>query len=129
MVCACNDNLDISGDYGFRVEHLPVQERIIEGETAEIRLQLVREGRWDDATYQMRYFQPDGHGSLADERGLVFSPNDLYDLEAETFRLYYTSTSDDQQTIDLYFIDNHGKMVTLSFSFNNENVEEEQEQI
>ena len=125
MACACNDNLDISSDYGFTVEHLPVQKRIVRGETAEIRLQLVREGRWDDARYQMRYFQLDGKGQLADESGLVFAPNDLYNLERETFRLYYTSNFDDQQTIDLYFLDNHGKIFQISFSFNNEREEEE----
>ena len=105
---------------------MPVQKRIIRGETAEIRLQLVRDGRWDDARYRMRYFQPDGKGRLADESGLVFAPNDLYDLERETFRLYYTSLSDEQQTIDLYFLDNHGKLFELSFSFNNEDAEEEE---
>jgi hypothetical protein len=55
---------------------------------------------------------------------MVLLPNDLYDLEKETFRLYYTSLSEEQQTIDLYFIDNHGKVFTLSFSFNNEREEE-----
>ncbi len=122
---ACNDGLDISGDYGFSVEHLPVQKRIVRGETAEIRLQLVREGRWDDAKYQMRWFQPDGKGRLSDELGQVFAPNDLYDLERETFRFYYTSLSDDQQKIDLYFIDSHGKVFPLSFTFNSETKEEE----
>lgn len=123
MACACSDRLDIDGNYGFTVEHLPVQKKIVRGETAEIRLTLKREGRWDDAKYYMRYFQPDGKGSLASEKGLVFAPNDLYELECEEFRLYYTSQSSDQQTIDLYFIDNFGKMQTLSFSFNNEREE------
>ncbi len=127
MACACNENLDISSDYGFTVEHLPVQKRIIRGETAEIRLQLVREGHWNDARYQMRYFQPDGKGQLADESGLVFAPNDLYDLERETFRLYYTSLSDEQQTIDLYFVDSNQKTFSLSFTFNNEREEEDEE--
>jgi len=126
MACACNDTLDISSDYGFTVESLPVQKSIVWGETAEIRLRLVREGRWEDARYQMRWFQPSGKGQLADESGRVFVPNDLYDLEEETFRLYYTSMSDDQQTADLYFLDNHGKLFQLSFSFNNENEEEEE---
>jgi hypothetical protein len=38
MASACDDGLDISSDYGFTVEHLPVQKRIARGETAEIRL-------------------------------------------------------------------------------------------
>jgi len=127
MTIACNDTLDISSDYGFTVESLPVQKSIVRGETAEIRLRLVREGRWEDARYQMRWFQPSGKGRLADESGRVFVPNDLYDLEEETFRLYYTSMSDDQQTVDLYFLDNHGKLFQLSFGFNNENEEEASE--
>lgn len=125
MACACSSDLDISSDYGFTVEHLPVQKRIVRGETAEIRLHLVRDGRWVDAKYYMRYFQPDGRGRLANEHGAVFAPNDLYEVKEEVFRLYYTSLSDDQQTIDLYFVDNYGKMATLSFSFNNAKEEEE----
>ena len=125
LAVGCDDGPDIESDYGFTVKHLPVQKRIIRDETAEIRLQLVRDGRWDDVRYQMRYFQPDGKGQLADESGLVFAPNDLYDLERETFRLYYTSLSDEQQTIDLYFVDSNQKTFTLSFTFNNEREEEE----
>lgn len=125
MVCGCSDDLDIDRDYGFSVEHLPVQKRISRGETAEIRLTLIRDGRWADATYQMRYFQPDGRGILRSEDGTEFKPNDLYSIDKEEFRLYYTSDSEDQQTIDLYFIDNFGKMVTLSFAFNNQREDDE----
>jgi hypothetical protein len=122
---ACSDDLDIKRDYEFDVRHLPVQNKIKKGETAEIRLQLVREGRWDDAKYDMRYFQPQGKGELRTEDGMVFLPNDLYRVPKETFRLYYTSNSEDQQVIDLYFLSDSGQMVTLSFSFNNENDGEE----
>ena len=38
--------------------------------------------------------------------------------------LYYTSASTDQQTIDIYIIDNFGQVQQLSFSFNNDNNEE-----
>jgi uncharacterized protein (DUF58 family) len=127
VMCACNDTLDIRSDYGFTVESLPVQKSIARGETAEIRLRLVRDGRWEGATYQMRWFQPDGRGSLSDESGRVFVPNDLYDLEQEEFRLYYTSMSDDQQRIDLYFIDGGGKTFPLTFTFNGKAAEEESE--
>lgn len=125
VLCACDSDLDIRQDYGFTVEHLPVPKKLQVGQTAEIRCQLVREGRWDEAVYQMRYFQPDGKGALMYDDGTVFAPNDLYDIERETFRLYYTSQSEDTQTIDLYFIDSFGKMCTLSFSFNNDNSSEE----
>lgn len=71
-------------------------------------------------TYQIRYFQPDGKGKLEMDNGTVFLPNDLYPLEKETFRLYYTSASTDQQTIDIYIIDSFGQMQQVSFSLNND---------
>ena len=53
-------------------------------------------------------------------------PNDRYPLDREVFRLYYTSECTDRQTIDIYFEDNAGQVVLLSFSFNNENEKEEE---
>lgn len=55
--------------------------------------------------------------------------NFLNPLEKETFRLYYTSASTDQQTIDIYIIDSFGQMQQLSFSFNNDNSEKGTETI
>ena len=81
---------------------MPVQKRLAVGETAEIRCTLVREGEYADARYTIRYFQPDGKGELRMDDGTVFLPNDRYPLERFSFRLYYTSRSDDQQTIDVY---------------------------
>ena len=54
---------------------------------------------------------------------MVFLPNDLYPLEKEIFRLYYTSASTDQQTINIYIIDSFRQMQQLSFSFNSNNNE------
>ena len=129
LVTACNDSLDIQQAYPFTVETLPVYPFTVEtlpvpkklkvGETAEIRCQLVCGGDYQPTTYQIRYFQPDGKGKLEMDNGTVFLPNDLYPLEKETFRLYYTSASTDQQTIDIYIIDNFGQVQQLSFSFNN----------
>ncbi len=48
-----------------------------------------------------------------------------YPLEKETFRLYYTSVSTDQQTIDIYVIDSFKQMQQVSFSFNNDSNENE----
>ena len=56
---------------------------------------------------------------------MVSLPNDLYPLEKETFRLYYTPASTDQQTIDIYIIDSFWQMQQLSFSSNNDSDEEE----
>ena len=98
----------------------PVPKRIGVGETAEIRCTLVREGEYADARYTIRYFQPDGKGELRMDDGTVFLPNDRYPLERFSFRLYYTSRSDDQQTIDVYIEDNMGQVVQKSFTFQND---------
>ena len=63
------------------------------------------------------------------DNGTVFLPNDLYPLEKEMFRLYYTSASTDQQTIDIYVIDSFGQVRQLSLSFNNDNGKEKTETI
>lgn len=120
LLSSCTDTLDIQQAYGFTVTSMPVQKRIKKGETAEIRCQINRTGRYDGAKYFLSYFQPDGTGSLMDDIQRVFSPNDFYELEKETFRLYYTSQSEDQQTIDLTFYDNFGQRFELSFTFNNQ---------
>ena len=120
---ACDNEVDIRQAYPFPVETLPVQTRITRGETAEIRCELQRAGRYDEARYTIRYFQPDGKGSLRMDDGTVFLPNDRYPLDREVFRLYYTSASSDQQTIDIYVEDNFRQCVQLSFRFNNENEE------
>jgi len=127
IACACSDRFDIRQSYEFKVTHLPVPKKIKKGETIEIRLQLVRSGYWEDEKYYMRYFQTDGKGILRSEKGTVFKPNDLYGITTEEFRLYYTSQSNDQQVIDIYFFDSEENSFTLSFSFNNENSEEEDE--
>lgn len=124
IACACSDNLDINQSYQFEVAHLPVPKKVKKGETIEIRCQLKRSGRFENTRYFMRYFQPDGIGILKMD-DIAFKPNDQYDLTKEIFRLYYTSESEDQQTIDVYFFDNFGNNQVLNFSFNNDNSKEE----
>ena len=60
------------------------------------------------------------------DNGTVFKPNDRYPLNKEEFRLYYTSASIDQQTIDMYVEDNFGQTVKLSFEFNSQKDEEKE---
>lgn len=124
LVTACSDQLDIQQSYDFTMETMPVQSKIKVGETAEIRCELKRDGQFKDATYTIRYYQPDGTGKLVMDNGTVFLPNDRYPLTKEIFRLYYTSSSTNQQKIDIYVEDNFGKMYQLSFSFNNNSSEE-----
>ena len=123
LLTSCDNELDVKQAYAFRLETMPVQTRIVRGETAEIRCTLVREGNYDDARYTIRYFQPDGKGELRMDDGTLFHPNDRYLLTREVFRLYYTSRSDDRQVIDVYIEYNFGQCERLSFRFNNENEE------
>jgi hypothetical protein len=117
---SCDNKLDIQQVFPFNVETMPVQTQIVKGETAEIRCELKREGLYDGATYTIRFFQPAGKGSLQMDDGTVFKPNDRYPLNKGVFRLYYTSASTDQQTIDVYVEDNWGQVKQLTFTFNNE---------
>ena len=123
---ACDHELDIQQAYPFTVETMPVQKHIAKGQTAEIRCMLKRQGRFEDARYTIRYFQPDGRGRLKMDNGIVFKPNDRYPLTKEEFRLYYTSASTDQQTIDVYVEDNFGQTAKLSFEFNSQKYEEKE---
>ena len=117
---SCDNKLDIQQVFPFTVETMPVQTQIVKGETAEIRCELKREGLYDGATYTIRFFQPAGKGSLQLDDGTVLRPNDRYSLDRGIFRLYYTSASTDQQTIDVYVEDNFGQVKQLTFTFNNE---------
>lgn len=121
LLASCDKELDVQQAYKFELETMPVQKCIAVGETAEIRCTLVRGGEYADARYTIRYFQPDGKGELRMDDGTVFLPNDRYPLERFSFRLYYTSRSDDQQTIDVYIEDNMGQVVQKSFTFQNDN--------
>ena len=86
--------MEVQQSYPFKVENMPVPTRIVKGETVEIRCELKREGRFSDARYTIRYFQPDGKGTLRMDDGMVLLPNDRYPLDREVFRLYYTSESE-----------------------------------
>ena len=85
----------------------------------------MREGYFSDTRYTIRYFQPDGEGTLRMDDGMVLLPNDRYPLDREVFRIYYTSECDDQQTIDVYFEDNHDQVYQLTLTFDNETENEE----
>lgn len=125
IACACNDHIDVQQSYEFKVVYLPVQKKLKKGEVAEIRCQLVKEGNYSQAEYFLRYFQPDGKGQLKLDDGTVFLPNDSYKMDRETFRLYYTSMSEERQTIDIVFFDSFGRQYPLSFDFNNDSSKED----
>lgn len=124
---ACNDEIEVLQAYDFSLTTMPVQKRIKQGETAEIRLQLHKSGDYQETEFYISFFQPDGKGSLRMDDGTVFAPNDFYPLKKETFRLYYTSECTDQQQIDVYVYDSFGQRFDLSFSFQNDSDKEEEE--
>ena len=128
LAVACTDSMDIYKVYTFDLAVMPVQKRIVQGETAEIRCQIVKEGAYQETKFFIRYFQPDGKGELRLDNGTVLSPNDLYPLSQETFRMYYTSHCTDQQVIDVYIEDNHGQVVQKTFSWQNDKGEDEGEE-
>jgi hypothetical protein len=108
------------------VTHLPVPKRLKKGETAEIRFELVPAGKYANAKYYVRYFQPDGKGTLTLE-GRSLIPNDSYELRKEEFRMYYTSQCEEQQVIDLTFYDTFKNKIEVSLSFSNDRKEEVEE--
>lgn len=69
---SCEDDLDVQQTYPFTVETMPVPKRLVQGETAEIRCEIVREGYFSDTRYTIRYFQPDGEGTLRMDDGMVW---------------------------------------------------------
>jgi len=120
---SCKDDLEIRNDYGFTVTHLPVPKRLKTGETAEIRFELIRLGRYADAKYYVRFFQFEGSGELTLD-GQALIPNDSYELKNELFRMYYTSQCEEQQVISLVFYDNFKNEVELLFTFAHDSKEE-----
>ena len=124
FLTSCDDKIEVQQAYDFSLTTMPVQKRIKQGETAEIRLQLHKSGNYRETEFFISYFQPDGKGTLRMDDGTVFAPNDFYPLKKETFRLYYTSETTDQQQIDVYVYDSFGQRVDLSFSFQNDSDKE-----
>lgn len=117
---SCDSDLDVQQEYPFTIEVMPVADKIKNGETVEIRLEILSDGDFNGTVYTLRYFQRSGDGSLKMEDGTVLKPNDRYLLNEKKFRLYYTSKSaDEAQDIDLYFENNWKDIRQLSFSFNN----------
>lgn len=124
IVCACNDRLDITQMYAFDLLAMPYPKKVVQGETVEIRCIITKEGDYKDTKYFIRYFQPDGKGELRLDDGTLLTPNDLFPLKKDVFRLYYTSHCTDQQNLDIYIEDSWKQTIQKSFSFSNESAED-----
>jgi hypothetical protein len=125
IACACSSDLDIKQDYAFEVTCLPVPKKLKVGQTAEMRMQVVRQGNFSGTQYRMRFFLFDGRGTLAFADGIPLLPNDEYRLDQESFRMYYTSLSQERQSFTLYFSDNMGNSRSMEFSFNADSSQED----
>ena len=44
---SCDDGLDVTQEYPFTVEAMPVQDEVAYGETVELRLSIVEDGGFD----------------------------------------------------------------------------------
>ena len=79
-LAACDNELDIQQEYPFTVESMPVADEIAGDETVEIRLEIKPSGNFIGTVYTLRYFQPDGKGSLKMEDGTVLEWGRTSDL-------------------------------------------------
>ena len=106
---------------------MPVPNKMTKGETVEIRCEMIKEGKFADALYTIRYFQFEGEGALQMDNGITFLPNDRYLLENDKFRLYYTSECEEAQNFIVVIEDSFGNSYELEFDFNDDTQTEQEE--
>ncbi len=116
---SCSDDLDVQQSYPFTVEVMPYGDKITQGQTAELRFEIVPEGNYANTLYTIRYFQYDGEGTLKLVDGAVLVNNDRVLLESKTFRLNYTAKSADAHKFLVVVEDNFGSTPwEQTFEFN-----------
>ena len=112
------EKLDVQQNFPFEVQSLPVPPDLAYGQKVEIRVTIQSSGgNFNDATYQIRYFQKDGDGTLQYQDKSPYRPNDEYVLPAKQFSLYYISRSRVKQTFDVWITDDFGNERKISFKF------------
>jgi hypothetical protein len=121
VISCSKDELEIQNDFPFEVKMMPVPKEIANGNTVEIRLTIQPTGSYSSTQYYLRYFQFEGQGTLQYYDEPPYLPNDLYQLPAKQFRLYYTSHSVVSQSFEVWISDNLGNEKQLSFEFNSSN--------
>ena len=121
---SCSDDLDVQQSYPFTVEVMPFAEKIVKGQTVELRFEIKPEGNYTNTLYTIRYFQYDGEGTLKLVDGPVLVNNDRVLLESKTFRLlYYTAEGDEAHNFivvveDLCNGQHTSSNVAMTFMFN-----------
>ena len=122
---SCNDDLDVQQSYPFTGEVMPFADKIVKGQTVELRFEIVPEGNYTNTLYTIRYFQYDGEGSLKLVDGPVLVNNDRVLLESKTFRLNYTAKSSGEHRYLVVVEDNFGSAPwERTFEFNNKDKED-----
>jgi len=106
LVFSCDDKLDIQQVYPFTVTTMPVPKKLKARETAEIRCQLKRDGRYLPITYQLRFFRPNGKVELKMDNGTLILPNDFLPAEERDIQtLLHLCIHRPTDTIDVYVED------------------------
>lgn len=116
--CSKDDELEIQNDFPFEVNVMPIPNEVANGQTVEIRITIQPTGNYSNTEYFIRYFQFEGQGTLRYFNETPYLPNDLYPLNEQQFRLYYTSASTVSQSFDVWISDTFGNEKKLSFEFN-----------
>lgn len=116
-----SDELEIEQNFPFEVSVMPIPSAITNGQTVEIRIKILSQGKYKENKYFLRYFHFEGKGSLRYYNNQPYLPNDLYEIPQNEFRLYYTSQSDESESFDVWISDNFNNGRKLSFEFNNSN--------
>ncbi len=120
---SCSDDLDVQQSYPFTVEVMPYGDKITQGQTVELRFEIVPEGNYANTLYTIRYFQYDGEGTLKLVDGPVLVNNDRVLLESKTFRLNYTANSADAHKFLVVVEDNFGSTPwEQTFEFNGKDI-------
>lgn len=99
-----NHELEIEQNFPFEVSVMPVPSGIANGQTVEIRVKILPQGKYKENKYFLRYFQFEGKGTLRYYNNKPYLPNDLYEIPQNEFRLYYTSQSDESESFDVWIL-------------------------
>lgn len=117
LFVGCDDKLDVHQAYEFSLSSMPIQKKIKLLETVEIRFHLNRTERYMYAKYYLSFFQSEGWGVIQNEKGVFAAPNEVYEVNQESFSLYYTSYCQNHQTIDFKIRDNFNQECKVSIDF------------
>jgi hypothetical protein len=122
IACACSDHLDIVQDYGYRVETLPLPDKLGKGESVDLEFSIIREGQYAGTSFHYRYFQSKGVGMLSYE-GQTVPVNRFQAIASDNFVLVYQCQAEEQQQLDFVFEDSFGRRVEYTITFASERTE------